>query len=307
MLRGEAQLDDLVVTWAVPISRPEAAGGLEYLPSCDGERVSRTVEFVVEEGTTTPDDGRYDAFFGDVRVRIARDRVTVYGDGARFEVSARGVLGTVGARATLAATVAVHALAAHHALVHVHAAVFRLGERTFLAPGGSGSGKTSLALAMARAGGELLTDDLTYVAPDGRAWPVRRPPHVTSTTLAAHGDLEVLGPVRDGLLPKTLVRAPTPGPASPSLVDFVVVPVIDSGPTRIEPLDGGAVFPILLASSAFAMLDASPERDAQLDTLARLAELPAARLLAGPDALAEPRRLADVVRRWSDTLTARGR
>ena len=306
MPRGESQLGPLRVTWEVPDEMPEAAGGLEHL--APGADLAPAVRWEIELGAPGPLPDAHDAFFGDVRVQLGADAVRVVSPDADLRVDGGGVRGRVRARASLPASIALHALAAHAGLTHLHAAVVQLGDLTILAPGGSGAGKTRLALAVAGAGGELLTDDVVYVDGSGIAEPVRRPPHVTEDTRARFA-LRALGPVKDGLLPKQRVPAPRGGPAPRARIDRLVFPEIARvGVTRVAPIDDVDVFRGLLASSAFAMLEGAPGRESMLDTLAALAELPAARLLAGPDARATPAVLVDTLRRWlADPALTRAR
>jgi hypothetical protein len=126
---------------------------------------------------------------------------------------------------------------------------------------------------------------------------------VTSTTLAAHAELSVLGPVVEGALEKVRVQLAVAGPAAPVSVDAILIPSLDPvGPTRVTPIDGVDAFPVLVGSSALAVVEGSPRREAILDLLATLAERPAARLVAGRDALADPRVISTEVRRWLETL-----
>ncbi len=296
MLAGEARLGTARVAWTTPEAFPDASGGLSFL--ADGD-APRRVSWTVTKDEPRPIEGRYDAFLGDVRIRIEPEHVQIAGPDASFHVTAAAVEGRVRARPALAAATALHALAAFHGLVHLHAAAVRLDGRTVLAPGGSGAGKTSFALAIARAGGDMGSDDVTYVDAASTAWPLRRPPHVLPDTQRAHPHLVELGPVLDGMIAKSRVESPAPGPAMPSRVDAVVLPRIEAiETTRIEPVEPSRVFALLLGSSAFAMIDGSPMRDVQLDTLAHLAERPAVCLVAGRDALVEPRVLGDVLREW---------
>lgn len=296
MPAGSARLGPARIAWSVPDAHPEASGGLAFLADA---AAPVGVSWRVVEGEPDALPGAHDAFLGDVRIRVAPGCVRIVGPEASFVVSPTSVEGRVRDRSSLAATTALHALAAFHGLVHVHAAVITLDGRTWLAPGGSGAGKTSLALGIARAGGELGTDDVAYVDPEGVVWPLRRPPHVLADTQARYAELSVLGPVQDGALDKKRIESPSAGPARPSPVDAVLFPCIEpTSTTHLDPIEPSQAFALLVGSSAFAMIEGSPERDRQLDTLARLAERPIACLVAGRDALEQPRVLADVVRGW---------
>lgn len=297
MSRGEARLGPLSVAWEVPDDLPDATGGLEHLPSIAGASIRAT--WLVRGSAPGPPPDHYAAFYGAARLALGPDAVRVWSPAGDFVVRSNEVSGGASGPCSVAASLALHALAAGAGLAHVHAALVRLGGRIVLAPGGSGAGKTSMALAVGRHGGELLADDAVYVESDGTAWPIRRDPRVTATTLAAHAGVSVLGTVDDGVLPKLRVRAPTAGPAMPAAIDAIVIPTIEpSGPTRVERIDAAAVFPVLLGSSALAVVEGTPRREGMIDLLAALAAIPAARLLAGPDALADPARIPRAIEAW---------
>lgn len=295
-LRGEARLGPVCVDWAVPDGLLEAAGGLDALAADPG---GLPVTWRVERGPSAPRPARHDAFYGPSLVVAHAAEIRVWSPRADLRTTAGGVSGYASEPCALEASLALHALAAHAGLAHVHAALVRLDGRTILAPGGTGAGKTSTALAVGRHGGELLADDAVYVDSDGVAWPVRRPPHVTDTTLRAHPGIEVLGPVRDGALAKNRIRAPIAEPAAPRSIDAIILPSIDPlGFTRVERVEPAVVFPALVGTSALLPLDGLPRREELLDILATLAAVPAARLLAGPDALLDPARIPAVLSAW---------
>lgn len=253
------------------------------------------VRWTVRGGEPGPAPSRYDAFFGQVRLAIQKGSSRVWSPSAELEITANEVCGVASGPCALPAAIALHVLAAYAGLAHLHAAVVRVAGTVLIAPGGSGSGKTSLALSV----GELLTDDQSYLDDALTVWPVRRPPHAAQATARAHRDLEILGPVIEGALPKVRLAARERGPAAPARIDAIVVPTIDAGArTRIEPIEAAAVFPVLIGASALAPIERSPHRERILDRLARLAELPASRLIAGPDALEEPDRIARAIEEW---------
>ena len=302
MTHGEAALGALVVRWQVPDAFPDAAGGLQYLAAQRGDAAQR-VTWRIDVGSPGPAPTRYDAFFGAVRLVLDGARVRLWAPHGELEIGPQSMRGVVDGPSARLAAGGPPAPAAHAGLAHQHAAVVRLDGRTLVLPGGSGSGKTSAALAIARAGGELLTDDVAYVGADHVVWPVRRPPHVAQPTLDAHAGLDVLGPVLDGVLPKLRVRVPHEGPAAPAPIDAIVLPQLDaSARTHVERVEPVGVFPVLLGCSALAVVPGTPHREAMIDVLASLAELPAVRLLAGPDALADPSAIARVLREWLSAL-----
>ncbi|WP_236605474.1 hypothetical protein [Sandaracinus amylolyticus] len=290
------------VAWDVPDEPAGASGGLEHLGAAVGREGIAVYPWVVERGAIPRAPARYAAFYGPARLVLEPDAVIVWSPHAELRVTPHGLQGRVDGPSGLPAAIALHVVAAHAGLVHTHAAVVHLDGATVLLPGGSGSGKTSAALAVARGGGVLACDDAAYVDAHRVAWPIRRPPHVSDETRAAHPDLEALGPVLDGSVAKTRVRAPSPGPASPSRVDAIVIPSIERGArTRVEPVEPAAVFATLLGSSALAVVPGTPHRDAMIDILADLATLPAARLVAGPDALEDPLVVPQLLRAWLAT------
>jgi hypothetical protein len=296
LIRGLASLGDLVVAWEIPSDHPDAAGGLEHLPLTGIPAASAT--WSLRSGPSGPRPSRFDAFYGETLLSFAPDHAHVWSPTAELHVEPDEVYGTVSGPCILPTAVALHTLAAFHGVLHVHAALVTLDGRTYLLPGASGAGKTSAALAVGRHGGELLADDAVYVDAELRAWGVRRPPHVTSRTLAAHPGLVDLGPVADGVLDKRRVASPTPGPAPARTIDAVLAPELDpNGATHLAPLDPANAFARLLASSMVTMVEGSPLRDSLLDRLAELAALPVSRLVAGPDALEDPSRLVGSLRR----------
>lgn len=296
MIRGLASLGDLVVAWEVPFDHPHAAGGLEHLPLTGIPAASAT--WSLRAGPSGPRPSRFDAFYGETLLSLAPDHAHVWSPTAELHVEPDEVHGNVSGPCILPTAVALHTLAAFHGLLHLHAALFTLDGRTYVLPGASGAGKTSAALAVGRHGGELLADDAVYVDAELRAWGVRRPPHVTARTFVAHPGLVDLGPVADGVLDKRRVAPPTPGPALARVVDTVLAPELDpTDTTHLAPIDPANAFARLLASSMITMVEGSPHRDLLLDRLAELAGLPGSRLIAGPDALEDPSRLVETLRR----------
>lgn len=295
MIRRRTALGSLVVAWELPPDHPDASGGLEHLAPATTPTASAT--WSMRSGGSGPQPSHFDAFYGETLLTLGPEAAHVWSPTAELRVRPDAVCGTVSGACILPAAVALHVLAAFHGLLHLHAALFTLDGRTYLVPGASGAGKTSAALAVGRHGGELLADDAVYVDSNLRAWGVRRPPHVTSRTLAAHPGLHDLGAVADGVLDKRRVAPPTSGPAPSYPIDAVLAPELaPDGATHLAPLDPANAFARMLASSMVTVVEGSPRRDLLLDRLAELAGLPVARLVAGPDALEDPRRLVDILR-----------
>jgi hypothetical protein len=143
-------------------------------------------------------------------------------------------------------------------------------------------------------------DDAVYVeAASGsgeQAWPIPRPAHVATATMAAHPGLVAVGHVDEGgrksIVP--LVGAQHTGPLPVRALLFPSI-AAESGITQIEPAD---VFSMLLGSSGLAMLERAPRRDALLDVLASLGEVRAARWSLGRDALSDPARAGAAALEW---------
>lgn len=92
-----------------------------------------------------------------------------------FDLVVHAVLGGLRARGMLA----------------VHAGVVAFDERAVILAGPSGHGKSTLTLALVRAGGTLLTDEMAVIAPDDRTiLPFPRGLHVRPDTFAMFPELE---------------------------------------------------------------------------------------------------------------------
>ncbi len=75
-------------------------------------------------------------------------------------------------------------------MLAIHAGVVEFDGRAVLLAGASGYGKSTLTLALVRAGGRLLTDEMAVIAPDDRTvLPFPRGVHVRPDTLAMFPEL----------------------------------------------------------------------------------------------------------------------
>ncbi|MGH2389698.1 MAG: hypothetical protein ACRDIE_15970, partial [Chloroflexota bacterium] len=95
-------------------------------------------------------------------------------------------------------TIPLTEMAKHRGLFSVHAAAVAIGGVCLIFPAASGSGKSTLALTLARAGWDLLGDDMLFLAPghDGplvRAFP--EPIDLTDRTIAFFPELADLASV----------------------------------------------------------------------------------------------------------------
>lgn len=76
-------------------------------------------------------------------------------------------------------------------MLAIHAGVVAFDERAVILAGPSGHGKSTLTLALVRAGGTLLTDEMAVIAPDDRTvLPFPRGIHVRPDTFAMFPELE---------------------------------------------------------------------------------------------------------------------
>jgi hypothetical protein len=78
----------------------------------------------------------------------------------------------------------VSVLAPHCLLVHAGVVVW--DGRAVVLPGPSGSGKSSLVLALVRAGAAFSSDDVAVIDPDGQVWPWPRPLRLRGTHEIEH-------------------------------------------------------------------------------------------------------------------------
>ncbi|MCC6214048.1 MAG: hypothetical protein IT376_04220 [Polyangiaceae bacterium] len=179
---------------------------------------------------------------------------------------------------------------------HLHAACLQAGRGTVvLVPGGSGAGKTTLALALRAAGLTLASDDATFVSRrEGSlrvsGWP--RAPHLGAATWGAfRHTLAPLGDVQDGPRPKRAVAFPGPalGALAPARV-ALLFPTLAEGQTSARVCSAEDTLLALLEPSALVALPGDPEASrAHLALLGHLAATARShRVAVGRDLLAGP-------------------
>lgn len=164
----------------------------------------------------------------------------------------------------------------------VHGAVVGAGGRGLLIVGRGGAGKSTLAVRGALAGLDYLGDDYVGLRhADRRAFGLYRgaklePTHLEARVPAARA---LRLPAVEGL-PKRLLRLPlTPLPAGLPIVGLVL-PEVDGGAPRPEPVGPGRALRALAPSTLLQL----PGFDEDFGVLAELVRaLPAWRLPLGPD------------------------
>lgn len=190
-----------------------------------------------------------------------------------------------------------------HGLFHVHAATLLAPDgAAVLVPGAGGSGKTTLALALALGGFTACGDDLCFLsrrAGTPAVVPVPRAFHVAERTARAFPALAArLGAaVPSGKRELDLRRAlPGTRPAPPSLPlpAALLFPSVAGAPaTAVRPRPPEEAFDALLDASALAVVDAMPgaaEHVALLGEVVRAGR--ALDVALGEDLLAAPARVA---------------
>jgi hypothetical protein len=191
-----------------------------------------------------------------------------------------------------------------HGLYHLHAAALASREgATVLVPGTGGSGKTTLALALASAGYTPACDDVCFLARDGGAAvvvPVPRAFHVGEQTarafpgVAAHLGAAVASGKRE-LDPRRALGIQPPARLAPPAA--LLFPSIAGAPrTATAPRAPEEAFEGLLASSALVVVDGMPGAREHLALLGELVRgAVALDVTLGDDVLAEPGRVARAV------------
>jgi hypothetical protein len=184
----------------------------------------------------------------------------------------------------------------------LHAASVLFEDALLILPAGSGSGKTSTAIALCHAGARWMSDDSTFFA-GGSVWGWPRAMHVTEDTAAAFGFALRGKTLREGVA-KVRWTPPFPALAEPvHSPPFFLHPALSCGVTRIEPLPDDEALTLLLGSSALALIAEAPGGDAHLEILGQLAvSRPHGRLHLGVDTFGKPNALAQIVRGWLGSL-----
>ena len=96
------------------------------------------------------------------------DRIKVHSARTRTRVSVRAsALGELWLLSRPLFTIPLVEALKRHGLFNLHASAAALEGRVLLLPGTTGAGKSTLAVALARAGWEFLADDMVFLADDG--------------------------------------------------------------------------------------------------------------------------------------------
>lgn len=116
-----------------------------------------------------------------------------------------------------------------------HAAGLAADDAVLLLAGGSGTGKSTLAYAAARAGMDVLTDDIVFLqsTPRIRAWGARGPIRLLPEAAAHFAELAGLPPVRmyNG---RMKVVAPLPASRAPAAYDRCLICILGERRSRAE-------------------------------------------------------------------------
>lgn len=186
-------------------------------------------------------------------------------------------------------TIALMELAKRHGLYPLHAAGLCLGGQALVLPGTSGAGKTTLVLALLRAGFDLLADDVLFIdARDGRLQALGFPDvaGITDQTASLFPEVQPhlarAAPARRPkrlLYPEEVYGSAIGRAGTPAALVFPRVAGVDT--SALAPVDRGEAFAELIAH----LLPTEPRSSqAHLDVLARLArECPCYRLETGRD------------------------
>jgi hypothetical protein len=247
--RAEARLCPLGLPLTIAADEPFLAVAADLLSGWEGSRARGAPELRLELATT-PGPLRP----GQIHLRVESRCLHLDGGGVEAWADAhRGI-----AHCILAADFArnperlrdevieplVLFLLTHHGRAPLHAAGILAGDLAILLAGPSGSGKSCLALAAARAGMALLSDDTVYVQlePSLAVWGIPRPVHVFPDDAPAVG----AGPprLRNGKLKRAV---PIAQPSSAPAAKRAVLCVLRRGDrARLRPI---------AAAEALAMLE----------------------------------------------------
>jgi hypothetical protein len=170
----------------------------------------------------------------------------------------------------------------------IHAAGVARNGRSLLLPGTCGAGKSTLTIALLRAGFDLLSDDLILLGPDGGPKSLGFPEKIKATheTLSLFAELSTVnGPARPPGWPKYLLRALdfySSSIAWRTVPAAIVFPTIaNQQQSALSPLSTDEAF---LQLSSSVLLTETESTRSHLSILAELARtVPSYRLLTGRD------------------------
>ena len=183
----------------------------------------------------------------------------------------------------------------------LHAACVEIGAGALLITGPSGAGKSTLAVALARLGARLLSDDWTYLAPDGQqVWSMGAPVKLMPDCTAFFPELGALEPgiALNGEVGFEVEAERVFGvrPIRRSRAAEIVLLERHEGPRRFAAtrIEGGRA-----AAELTAMLEELPAefdgaRARQQKAVERLVSLPCWRLRCG----GSPQEIARALARW---------
>ena len=171
----------------------------------------------------------------------------------------------------------------HFRRFHIHAGLVRRGAHTLLLVGPSGSGKSTTTLSLRRAGFEALADDAVFLTASG-AFPIARPFHVTSKTLAAFPELVPQAQNELGKF-EAEVAETSHEAQHPTGIVFLAGPARITQVTKLDPAEA---LGLLIESSALVIVDGAAGVEDHLSLLSTLVSAtPCVRLEAGPEWLVD--------------------
>jgi len=200
---------------------------------------------------------RVDPANGDRR-GCSQIKIDIVAQGDRWDLVVDGRFEATCGSASIAAEVErlllQNVVAATPHLLTLHAAALQRDGLTLLLAGPSGAGKTTLSLALARAGWSFGSDELVLIGRDFNPRPLPLPPCIKAD---AFGLIESWFPElrsspeheRYGRIVKYLPIKSTPLPASPGCVVFIRFD--PGGPTEIRPVAQFSALERLLAQCVF--------------------------------------------------------